>query len=132
MHPLTSLRLGALAAAMILPVHAADTVATPTVAAKVRSVGMEPTGKYDRLGAVKNGHGSGAFAPEIGVNVQQYFLLGHRLLRGRINVLHQFPLRTGIRGVQFGQAAMPDDVDDLIMHRTTLERMLDGTYWHDK
>ena len=41
-------------------------------------------------------------------------------------------LRTGIRGVQFGQAPMPDDVDDLIMHRTTLERMLDGTYWGDK
>jgi hypothetical protein len=56
-----------------------------------------PTGKFDRLGAVKSGHGSGAFAPEIGVNVQQYFLLGDRLLRGRINVLHQFPLRTDIR-----------------------------------
>jgi hypothetical protein len=55
-----------------------------------------PTGKFDRLGAVKSGHGSGTFAPEIGVNVQQYFLLGDRLLRGRINVLHQFPLRTDI------------------------------------
>jgi aminoglycoside phosphotransferase (APT) family kinase protein len=41
-------------------------------------------------------------------------------------------LRTGIRGVKFGQAAMPDDVDDLIMHRRTLEQMLDGTYWEDK
>jgi hypothetical protein len=56
-----------------------------------------PTGKFDRLGAVKSGHGSGAFAPEIGVNVQQYCLLGDRLLRGRINVLHQFPLRTDVR-----------------------------------
>jgi hypothetical protein len=56
-----------------------------------------PTGKFDRLGAVKSGHGSGAFAPEIGVNAQQYFLLGDRLLRGRINVLHQFPLRTDVR-----------------------------------
>jgi opacity protein-like surface antigen len=57
-----------------------------------------PTGKFDRLGAVKSGHGSGAFAPEIGVNVQQYFLLDNgRLLRGRINVLHQFPLRTDVR-----------------------------------
>jgi hypothetical protein len=57
-----------------------------------------PTGKSDRLGASKNGHGSGTFAPEIGVNVQQYFLLGNgRLLRGRINVLHQFPLRTDVR-----------------------------------
>jgi aminoglycoside phosphotransferase (APT) family kinase protein len=41
-------------------------------------------------------------------------------------------LRTGIRGVQFGQSPMPDDVDDLIMHRRTLEQMLDGTYWEDK
>jgi len=56
-----------------------------------------PTGKYDHLGALKQGHGSGSFAPEIGVNVQQYFLLGDRLLRGRINVLHQFPLRTDVR-----------------------------------
>jgi hypothetical protein len=56
-----------------------------------------PTGKHDRLGALKQGHGSGSFAPEIGVNVQQYFLLGDRLLRGRINLLHQFPLRTDVR-----------------------------------
>lgn len=41
-------------------------------------------------------------------------------------------LRTGIRGVQFGQQPMPDDVDDLIMHRRTLEQMLDGTYWGDR
>ena len=53
-----------------------------------------PTGKHDRLGALKNGHGSGAFAPEIGVNVQQYFLLPNgRLLRGRINIFKDFPLR---------------------------------------
>jgi opacity protein-like surface antigen len=58
-----------------------------------------PTGKYDRLDALKNGHGSGAFAPEIGVNVQQYFLLSNgRLLRARINVLHDFPLRTDVSG----------------------------------
>ena len=58
-----------------------------------------PTGKHDRLRALKSGHGSGAFAPEIGVNVQQYFLLKNgRLLRGRINVLRDFPLRTGVSG----------------------------------
>ena len=58
-----------------------------------------PTGKHDRLGALKNGHGSGAFAPEIGVNVQQYFLLPNgRLLRGRINILKDFPLRTDVTG----------------------------------
>jgi opacity protein-like surface antigen len=57
-----------------------------------------PTGKHDRLGALKQGHGSGSFAPELGVNVQQYFLLGDRLLRGRINLLHQFPLRHDVTG----------------------------------
>lgn len=58
-----------------------------------------PTGKDDHLGRLKSGHGSGSFAPEIGVNVQQYFLLGNgRLLRARINVLHDFPLRTAISG----------------------------------
>lgn len=58
-----------------------------------------PTGKHDRLGALKSGHGSGSFAPEIGVNVQQYFLLSNgRLLRARINVLKDFPLRTEVTG----------------------------------
>ena len=58
-----------------------------------------PTGKHDHLGALKNGHGSGAFAPEIGINVQHVFLLKNgRLLRGRINVLKDFPLRTGVSG----------------------------------
>jgi hypothetical protein len=58
-----------------------------------------PTGKHDRLGALKSGHGSGAFAPEIGINVQQYFLLKNgRLLRGRINVLKDLPLRTDVTG----------------------------------
>lgn len=58
-----------------------------------------PTGKDDRLGALKQGHGSGSFAPEIGVNVQQYFLLGNgRLLRTRLNVLKDFPLRHEVSG----------------------------------
>jgi len=58
-----------------------------------------PTGKDDHLGALKQGHGSGSLAPEIGVNVQQYFLLGNgRLLRARINVLKQFPLRHDVSG----------------------------------
>ena len=38
-------------------------------------------------------------------------------------------MRTQRRAIHFGEAAMPDDVDDLIFHRTTLERMLDGAYW---
>ncbi len=33
------------------------------------------------------------------------------------------------RAVFFGEAVMPDEVDDLIIHRETLRGMLDGTYW---
>jgi aminoglycoside phosphotransferase (APT) family kinase protein len=33
------------------------------------------------------------------------------------------------RAIHFGEAEMPDDVDDLIIHRTTLRAMVDGTYW---
>jgi hypothetical protein len=58
-----------------------------------------PTGKHDHLGALRQGHGSGSFAPEVGVNVQQYFLLGNgRLLRARINLFKQFPLRHDVSG----------------------------------
>ena len=58
-----------------------------------------PTAKYDHLGEVRDGHGSGSFAPQIGINVQQYFLLKNgRLLRGRINILKTFPLRADVTG----------------------------------
>jgi hypothetical protein len=58
-----------------------------------------PTGKDDHLSALKSGHGSGSFAPEIGVNAQQYLLLNNgRLLRARINILKDFPLRTRVSG----------------------------------
>jgi hypothetical protein len=33
------------------------------------------------------------------------------------------------RSIFFGEAEPPDDIDDLIMHRSTLRRMLDGSYW---
>ena len=33
------------------------------------------------------------------------------------------------RSVHFGEAEMPEDPDDLIMHRDMLDRMVDGTYW---
>ncbi|MGI8755834.1 MAG: phosphotransferase family protein [Acidimicrobiales bacterium] len=33
------------------------------------------------------------------------------------------------RAVLHGEADRPDDIDDLIIHRSTLRRMLDGTYW---
>jgi len=33
------------------------------------------------------------------------------------------------RSIFFGEAEMPEDVDDLIMHRASLRGMLDGSYW---
>ena len=38
-------------------------------------------------------------------------------------------LRTGARSVHFGEVEMPASVDDLVMNREPLERMLAGTYW---
>lgn len=37
--------------------------------------------------------------------------------------------RVARRQVLFGEIAMPDDPDDMIMHRTSLEQMLAGSYW---
>ena len=37
--------------------------------------------------------------------------------------------RTQQRQIHFGEAAMPDDINDLIFHRASLEKMLAGTYW---
>lgn len=37
--------------------------------------------------------------------------------------------RTQQRAIHFGEAPAPRDPDDLIFHRATLERMLEGTYW---
>jgi aminoglycoside phosphotransferase (APT) family kinase protein len=33
------------------------------------------------------------------------------------------------RAIHFGEATMPDDPNDLISHRATVEAMLAGTYW---
>lgn len=69
----------------------------PTVALVVNAT--VPTGKFDRLGQGKAGHGSGSFVPEVGINVQHYFLLKNdRLLRGRINVLKTSPSGTDVVG----------------------------------
>ncbi|MEE2034094.1 phosphotransferase family protein [Rhodococcus chondri] len=38
-------------------------------------------------------------------------------------------LRITTRAVHFGQAEQPDDVDEMILHRASLEAMLAGTYW---
>lgn len=37
--------------------------------------------------------------------------------------------RVSRRPIAFGQAEMPEDPNDLIMHRATLEEMLSGDYW---
>ncbi|HUY63963.1 MAG TPA: phosphotransferase family protein [Acidimicrobiales bacterium] len=37
--------------------------------------------------------------------------------------------RVARRQVLFGEMSMPEDPDDMIMHRSTLEEMLAGTYW---
>jgi hypothetical protein len=33
------------------------------------------------------------------------------------------------RSIHFGEAEMPTDPDDLILHRPSLEAMLAGAYW---
>ena len=38
-------------------------------------------------------------------------------------------IRTSKRGIAYGTMEEPDDPDDLIMFRSLLEEMLDGTYW---
>ena len=69
----------------------------PTIALVFNEV--IPTGKFDRLGPTQEGHGSGAFATEVGVNVQHWFLLGNgRLLRARMNVLQRFYNRASVDG----------------------------------
>jgi aminoglycoside phosphotransferase (APT) family kinase protein len=37
--------------------------------------------------------------------------------------------RVARRQVLFGEASIPEDPDDMILHRSTLEQMLEGTYW---
>ncbi|MFD4366732.1 phosphotransferase [Rhodococcus sp. NPDC058521] len=38
-------------------------------------------------------------------------------------------LRIQTRAIHFGQTSMPEDPDGLIMHRTSLEAMLEGSCW---
>lgn len=69
----------------------------PTIAVVLNEV--LPTGKDDHLASSEEGHGSGSFATEIGVNAQHYFLLKNgRLLRARINVMKSFPYGTHVSG----------------------------------
>jgi hypothetical protein len=69
----------------------------PTIAIVLNEV--LPTGKHDRLDPDEEGHGSGVYATEAGINVQHYFLLRNgRLLRARINVLKSFPREATVTG----------------------------------
>jgi hypothetical protein len=69
----------------------------PTIALVLNEV--VPTGKFDRLGTLQEGHGSGAFATELGVNVQHWFLLDNgRLLRARLNVLQRLYNKASVEG----------------------------------
>jgi aminoglycoside phosphotransferase (APT) family kinase protein len=36
------------------------------------------------------------------------------------------------RRIHFGEQPMPEDPDDLVLHRAALERMLDGSYWRPR
>jgi hypothetical protein len=38
-------------------------------------------------------------------------------------------IRTSTRGIVYGTMEKPDDPDDLVMFRSLLEQMLDGSYW---
>lgn len=51
---------------------------------------------------------------------QVYAALRHGIVMTRVHA----------RRVHFGEGEWPDDVDDVILHRTTLERMLDGSWWN--
>ena len=77
----------------------------PTIALVLNEV--IPTGKFDRLRPGEEGHGSGAFATEFGINAQHWFLLRNgRLLRARINVLERLYHRTAVDGSSvYGTAA---------------------------
>jgi hypothetical protein len=38
-------------------------------------------------------------------------------------------LRTSMRAIAYGDMAQPEDTEDLIMHRSLIEAMLDGSYF---
>jgi aminoglycoside phosphotransferase (APT) family kinase protein len=50
---------------------------------------------------------------------QTYAALRHGIIMTRIHA----------RRVHFGEGEWPDDLDSAILHRATLERMLDGSWW---
>jgi aminoglycoside phosphotransferase (APT) family kinase protein len=61
---------------------------------------------------------SGHAVPELAF-YELYAALRHGIVMARIHA----------RRVHFGEVEWPEDVDSVIPHRETLERMLDGSYW---
>lgn len=61
---------------------------------------------------------SGHAVPDLAF-YELYAALRHGIVMARIHA----------RRVHFGEAEWPEDVDSVIPHRETLERMLDGSYW---
>jgi aminoglycoside phosphotransferase (APT) family kinase protein len=53
----------------------------------------------------------------------RFFLFYAALLHGVVM------FRVTRRQIAFGQAVMPEDPNDLILHRSTLEEMMAGEYW---
>jgi hypothetical protein len=123
----------------------------PTIAIVLNEV--LPTGKDDHLRPGQEGHGSGSLATEVGINVQQYFLLRNgRLLRARINLLKSFPYGTHVSDrsvygtdVGFSGHARPGSKTTIIgaveysltrqwvlaldlIHESTARTKLDGRY----
>lgn len=62
-------------------------------------------------------------ASGVGVGDLRFFLFYAALRHGIIM------FRVARRQIAFGQAVMPDDPNDLILHRATLEEMMAGGYW---
>jgi aminoglycoside phosphotransferase (APT) family kinase protein len=69
-------------------------------------------GEYERL----TGHTARDFEWYVFWNATRYGMISARI---------------GRRAARFGEQPIPDDVDDVIMNRDALERMLAGTYWNE-
>jgi aminoglycoside phosphotransferase (APT) family kinase protein len=84
------------------------------------SIDIEPMRHFMRLPDVVATYeaGSGSVVRNL-----RFFLFYAALRHGIIM------FRVARRPIAFGQAVMPADANDLILHRTTLEEMMDGTYW---
>jgi aminoglycoside phosphotransferase (APT) family kinase protein len=82
--------------------------------------GIEPMRHFMRVADVVS-----TYEAASGVAVQDLrFFLFYAALRHGIVMF-----RVARRQIAYGQAVMPEDANDLILHRTTLEEMMAGKYW---